>query len=42
MGLEWNYYYYQPWSNNEWLIKELIDNDDITEEDNKISDESYL
>jgi len=29
MNLEWNYSYYYLWSDNEWLIQELI-NDDVT------------
>jgi len=42
MDLEWDYHYYQPWSNNEWLIQELLDDDDIMGGDNEISNESYI
>ena len=24
MNIEWNYSYYQPWSDNEWLVDEII------------------
>jgi len=24
MNIEWNYSYYQPWSDNEWLVDEMI------------------
>ena len=24
MNIEWNYSYYQPWSDNEWLVNEMI------------------
>jgi len=24
MNIEWDYSYYQPWSNNEWLVDEII------------------
>ena len=24
MNIEWDYSYYQPWSDNEWLIDEMI------------------
>jgi len=41
MELEWDYHYYQLWSDNKWLIQELMDNNDIMEED-EINDESYL
>ena len=41
MDLGQDYQYYQLWSDNKWLIQELIDNDDNIEEDNKINNESY-
>ena len=37
----WDYQYYQPQSDNEWLIQELIDDDESTKRDNGINDESY-
>jgi len=24
MNIKWNYNYYQPWSDNEWLVDEII------------------
>jgi len=24
MNIEWDYNYYQPWSNNEWLVDEML------------------
>ena len=24
MNIEWDYSYYQPWSDNEWLVDEMI------------------
>jgi len=24
MSIEWNYNYYQPWSDNEWLVDEIL------------------
>jgi len=42
MDLEWDYHYYQPWSNNEWLIQELMYNDVTMEKDNKINNKSSL
>ena len=32
MNIEWDYSYYQPWSNNEWLVEEMmaIQDKDIT------------
>ena len=24
MNIEWDYSYYQPWSNNKWLVDEMI------------------
>jgi len=24
MNIEWNYSYYQPWSDNEWLVDEIV------------------
>jgi len=24
MNIEWDYSYYQPWSDNEWLVNEMI------------------
>ena len=24
MNIEWDYDYYQPWSNNEWLINKML------------------
>jgi len=24
MNIEWDYSYYQPWSDNEWLVDEIL------------------
>ena len=24
MNIEWDYGYYQPWSDNEWLVDEIL------------------
>jgi len=24
MNIEWNYSYYQPWSDNKWLVEEIM------------------
>jgi len=24
MNIEWDYGYYQPWSDNEWLVEEML------------------
>jgi len=24
MNIEWDYNYYQPWSDNEWLVEEIL------------------
>jgi len=24
MNIEWDYSYYQPWSDNEWLVEEMM------------------
>jgi len=24
MNIEWDYSYYQPWSDNEWLVEKII------------------
>jgi len=42
MDLEWDYWYYQPWSDNEWLIQELMDNDIMIDGEDRINNESYL
>ena len=34
MNIEWGYSYYQPWSDNEWLVDEmmaLMDKDTVRE-----------
>jgi len=41
MNMGWDYQYYEPWSNNEWLLQELMDNDSIMEEGEENNDESY-
>jgi len=32
MDMGWDYQYYQPWSDNKWLLQELMD-DNITMEE---------
>jgi len=39
MDMGWDYQYYQPWSDNKWLLQELT-NDNVTME--KGEEESYL
>ena len=41
MNLGWDYQYYQPWSDNEWLVQELMDDDNIIEGNDRINNESY-
>jgi len=42
IDLEWSYHYYQPWSDNEQLIQELMDNNITTDREDRINNESYL
>ena len=42
MDMGWDYQYYQPQSDNEWLIQELVGNDDNIKRDNETNDKSYL
>jgi len=42
MDMGWDYHYYQPWSDNEWLLQELINNDVITGEEGEYGNKSYL
>ena len=38
MELHWNYNYYQPWTNNKWMVDEMIvirderDKDDVMDD----------
>ena len=38
MELHWDYNYYQPWTNNEWMVEEMIvirderDKDDVMDD----------
>ena len=38
MELHWNYNYYQPWTNNKWMVEEMIvirderDKDDVMDD----------
>jgi len=41
MNMGWNYQYYQSWSDNEWLLQELMDNDISMKEGEKDNNESY-
>ena len=41
MDVGQDYCYYQLQSNNEWLIQELMDDNDIIERDEEINNESY-
>jgi len=38
----WDYQYYQPWSDNEWLLQELMDNDISIKEGEEDDNKSYL
>jgi len=40
MDMGWDYQYYQPWSDNKWLLQELT-NDNVTMEEGE-EYESYL
>jgi len=42
MNIEWNYNYYQLWSDNEWLLLELIDDNFSMKEGEEDNTESYL
>jgi len=42
MDMGWDYQYYQPWSNNKWLLQELMDNDSAMEGGEENNDKSYL
>ena len=42
MDMGWDYQYYQPWSDNKWLLQELMDNDISMKEGEDDDDESYL
>jgi len=37
----WDYQYYQPWNDNEWLLQELMNNDVTTKEEGECNNESY-
>ena len=36
MELHWDYDYYQPWTDNEWMVKEIIAIRDERDKDNII------
>jgi len=38
----WDYQYYQPWSDNKWLLQELMDNDISIKEGEEDDNKSYL
>jgi len=40
MDMGWDYQYYQPWSDNKWLLQELM-NDNVTTEEGECDNESY-
>jgi len=40
MDMGWDYQYYQPWSDNEWLLQEVINNDIATEKEGEYNNES--
>ena len=42
MNMGWDYQYYQPWSDNEWLLQELMNDNVTTEEEEKIWWWKYL
>ena len=41
MDIGWDYQYYQPWRDNEWLLQELMSNDTTIKEEEEYDDESY-
>jgi len=42
MDIEWDYQYYQPWSKNEWLLQELINNNISMKEGEEDNNKIYL
>jgi len=41
MDMGWDYQYYQSWSDNEWLLQELMDDNTIMKEEGEYDNESY-
>ena len=41
MDMEWDYQYYQPWSDNEWLLQELMDDNTRMEKGEEHNNKSY-
>jgi len=40
MELHWDYNYYQPWTNNEWMVEEMIAIRDERDKDDAMDDMS--
>jgi len=38
MELHWDYDYYQPWTDNEWIVKEIMAIKDKEDKDDTIND----
>ena len=38
MELHWDYNYYQPWTDNKWMVEEIIAIKDKEDKDNAIND----
>jgi len=41
MDMGWDYQYYQPWNDNEWLLQGLMNDNVTTGEEGECNDESY-
>jgi len=41
MDMEWDYQYYQPWSDSEWLLQELMDDNTRMEKGEEHNNKSY-
>ena len=41
MDMEWDYQYYQPWSDNEWLLQKLMDDNTRMEKGEEHNNKSY-
>jgi len=42
MNMEWDYDYYQPWSDNKWLLQEIMNDNISMEEGEENNTKSYL
>ena len=42
MELHWDYDYYQPWTNNKWIVEEILVIRNKTDKENTMDDVSVL